>query len=62
MYNLGHSLGAMLIFVYSIYKKGRHEEELADKYLYMFNDDELKHFDLNPYVYFGRIRASFGTD
>lgn len=62
MYNLGHSFGAMLIFIYSIYTKGRHEEELADKYLYMLNDDELKHFDINPFAYYGKIKASFGAD
>jgi len=36
--NLGQSVGALYLFLYSVYIRGTIEEKLATKYLWMFND------------------------
>ena len=46
MRNMAMSTAATLIFVYTLWKRGKCEEELSKKYLYFFSNFELENFDV----------------
>ena len=56
-YNFGASIGATSVFIYALWNRGRVEEQMANKYLAIFNDYEIEHFDQNIMVNIQRIKA-----
>ena len=45
MMNLGITAGASIFFIMALYRSGKHNTELAHKYLMNYSDYDIEHFD-----------------
>ena len=56
--NMAISTTVVLGFTYAVWKKGKVEEKLGDKYLWMLSDQELKHFEDQSHILLHRVRQA----
>ena len=49
------STTATVLFVYTLWKRGKCEEEMSKRYLYFMNNYELENFDLSTQNNIARV-------